>query len=218
MKPGMHVDNLHVERTSRFEQEKNGKDNIMIETMQWVRPEEIEARSMAIIEAEMPEGNWTPGELAVVKRCIHTAADFDYASNLYFSDGAVELAVNLMKSGRGFTIVTDTNMALAGVNKAALKQLNGTVRCFMADPDVAAEAKERGVTRAIVSMERAATLAGPVIFAIGNAPTALIRLYEMMQKGEIHPDFIIGTPVGFVNVVESKELICQSSVPCIVAR
>ena len=195
MKPGMHVDNLHVERTSRFEQEKNGKDNIMIETMQWVRPEEIEARSMAIIEAEMPEGNWTPGELAVVKRCIHTAADFDYASNLYFSDGAVEL-----------------------VNKAALKQLNGTVRCFMADPDVATEAKERGVTRAIVSMERAATLAGPVIFAIGNAPTALIRLYEMMQKGEIHPDFIIGTPVGFVNVVESKELICQSSVPCIVAR
>jgi len=218
MKPGMHVDNLHVERTSRFEQGKNGKDNIMIETMQWVRPEEIEARSMAIIEAEMPEGNWTPGELAVVKRCIHTAADFDYASNLYFSDGAVDLAVNLMKSGRGFTIVTDTNMALAGVNKAALKQLNGTVRCFMADPDVAAEAKERGVTRAIVSMERAATLAGPVIFAIGNAPTALIRLYEMMQKGEIHPDFIIGTPVGFVNVVESKELICQSSVPCIVAR
>ena len=203
MKPGMHVDNLHVERTSRFEQEKNGKDNIMIETMQWVRPEEIEARSMAIIEAEMPEGNWTPGELAVVKRCIHTA---------------VELAVNLMKSGRGFTIVTDTNMALAGVNKAALKQLNGTVRCFMADPDVAAEAKERGVTRAIVSMERAATIAGPVIFAIGNAPTALIRLYEMMQKGEIHPNFIIGTPVGFVNVVESKELICQSSVPCIVAR
>lgn len=190
----------------------------MIETMQWVRPEEIEARSMAIIESEMPKGNWTPGELAVVKRCIHTAADFDYAENLYFSDGAVELAVDLMKSGNGFTIVTDTNMALAGVNKAALKQLNGTVCCFMADPDVAAEAKERGVTRAIVSMERAAKLDGPVIFAIGNAPTALIRLYEMMQKDEIHPDFIIGTPVGFVNVVESKEFICQSDVPCIVAR
>lgn len=154
----------------------------------------------------------------MVKRCIHTAADFDYAENLYFSDGAVELAVNLMKSGNGFTIVTDTNMALAGVNKAALKQLNGTVRCFMADPDVAAEAKKRGVTRAIVSMERAAKLDGPVIFAIGNAPTALIRLYEMMQKDEIHPDFIIGTPVGFVNVVESKEFICQSDVPCIVAR
>lgn len=219
MKPGMHVDNLHVERTSRFEQEKNGKDNIMIETMQWVRPEEIEARSMAIIEAEMPEGNWTPGELAVVKRCIHTAADFDYASNLYFSDGAVELAVNLMKSGRGFTIVTDTNMALAGVNKAALKQLNGTVRCFMADPDVAAEAKERGVTRAIVSMERAATLAGPVIFAIGNAPTALVSLEALMEADKLHPALIIGVPVGFVNVVESKELvIANCCAPYIVAR
>ena len=190
----------------------------MIEEMQWVRPEEIEARSMAIIESEMPKGSWSAGELAVVKRCIHTAADFDYAENLYFSPHAVEQAVAMMKSGNGFTIVTDTNMALAGVNKAALKQLNGNVRCFMADPDVAAEAKERGVTRAIVSMERAAKLSGPVIFAIGNAPTALIRLYEMMQNGEIHPDFIIGTPVGFVNVVESKELICQSDVSCIVAR
>ena len=190
----------------------------MIEEMQWVRPEEIEARSMAIIESEMPKGSWSAGELAVVKRCIHTAADFDYAENLYFSPHAVEQAVAMMKSGNGFTIVTDTNMALAGVNKAALKQLNGNVRCFMADPDVAAEAKKRGVTRAIVSMERAAKLSGPVIFAIGNAPTALIRLYEMMQNGEIHPDFIIGTPVGFVNVVESKELICQSDVPCIGAR
>ena len=190
----------------------------MIEEMQWVRPEEIEARSMAIIESEMPKGSWSAGELAVVKRCIHTAADFDYAENLYFSPHAVEQAVAMMKSGNGFTIVTDTNMALAGVNKAALKQLNGAVRCFMADPDVAAEAKERGVTRAIVSMERAAKLSGPVIFAIGNAPTALIRLYEMMQTGEIHPDFIIGTPVGFVNVVESKELICQSDVSCIGAR
>ena len=178
----------------------------MIEEMQWVRTEEIEARSMAIIESEMPKGSWSAGELAVVKRCIHTAADFDYAENLYFSPHAVEQAVAMMKSGNGFTIVTDTNMALAGVNKAALKQLNGNVRCFMADPDVAAEAKERGVTRAIVSMERAAKLSSPVIFAIGNAPTALIRLYEMMQNGEIHPDFIIGTPVGFVNVVESKEL------------
>ena len=168
----------------------------MIEEMQWVRPEEIEARSMAIIESEMPKGSWSAGELAVVKRCIHTAADFDYAENLYFSPHAVEQAVAMMKSGNGFTIVTDTNMALAGVNKAALKQLNGNVRCFMADPDVAAEAKERGVTRAIVSMERAAKLSGPVIFAIGNAPTALIRLYEMMQNGEI----------------------CQSDVPCIVAR
>lgn len=195
-----------------------GKDDIMIEEMQWVRPEEIEARSMAIIESEMPKGDWTKGELAVLKRCIHTAADFDYAKNLYFSDKAVEKTVELMRSGSGFTIVTDTNMALAGINKNALAQLNGSARCFMAEPDVAAEAKARGVTRAIVSMERAAKLAGSVIFAIGNAPTALIRLYEMIEKQEIRPDLIIGVPVGFVNVVESKELICQLEVPCIVAR
>ena len=218
MKPGMHVDNLHVERTSRFEQEKNGKDNIMIETMQWVRPEEIEARSMAIIEAEMPEGNWTPGELAVVKRCIHTAADFDYASNLYFSDGAVELAVNLMKSGRGFTIVTDTNMVKAGINKKTLAKFGGEVHCFVADADVAEEAKQRGVTRSTVSMERAAKLDVPVIFAIGNAPTALIELDRLMREQDLKPELIIGVPVGFVNVVESKELILQSQAPHIVAR
>ena len=110
-------------------------------------------------------------------------------------------------------------MALAGVNKAALKQLNGTVRCFMADPDVAAEAKEQGRDKGYRQYgTRGNSLPDRSSFAIGNAPTALIRLYEMMQKGEIHPDFIIGTPVGFVNVVESKELIYQSSVPCIVAR
>lgn len=190
----------------------------MIENMDWVKPEEIEARSMAIIESEMPRGTWEPGELAVVKRCIHTSADFDYAENLYFSDGAVKRVLELMSGGSGFTIITDTNMAAAGVNKRALEKLGGTVRCFMAEPDVAAEAKKRGVTRAIVSMERAAELPGPLIFAIGNAPTALIRLYELVESGNVKPELIIGVPVGFVNVVESKELICRTEVPCIVAR
>ena len=181
-------------------------------------PADIERTSMRIITEELAQRRLEvpPENAAVVKRVIHTTADFDYAQNLHFTPAAVAAGIAAMHEG--VTIITDTNMALAGVNKAALKQLNGNVRCFMADPDVAAEAKERGVTRAIVSMERAAKLSGPVIFAIGNAPTALIRLYEMMQNGEIHPDFIIGTPVGFVNVVESKELICQSDVPCIVAR
>lgn len=190
----------------------------MIENMDWVKPEEIEARSMEIIESEMPRGTWEPGELAVVKRCIHTSADFDYAENLYFSDGAVKHALELLSGGSGFTIITDTNMAAAGINKRALDKLGGTVRCFMAEPDVAAEAKKRGVTRAIVSMERAAGLPGPVIFAIGNAPTALIRLYELVESGTVKPELIIGVPVGFVNVVESKELICRTEVPCIVAR
>lgn len=189
----------------------------MYDKTDWIKPEEIEARSMAIIEQEMPAGDWTPGELAVVKRCIHTAADFDYARNLYFSPNAVETALEIFKKG-GFTIVTDTNMGAAGINKQALSKLGGSVRCFMAEEDVAAEAKARGITRAVVSMERAAGIAGPVVFAIGNAPTALIRLCEMAKEGEIHPAFVIGAPVGFVNVVESKEQLCAMPLSCIVAR
>ena len=189
----------------------------MLEQLEWVKPEEIEKRSMAIIESEMPAGSWTPEERLVVKRCIHTAADFDYAENLYFSPGAVDEALRIMRSG-GFTIVTDTNMAAAGINKQALTKLGGAVRCFMAEADVAKEAKERGVTRGAVSMERAAALEGPLIVAVGNAPTALIRLWEMMEAGQIRPAFVIGAPVGFVNVVESKELICRSQAPCIVAK
>lgn len=189
----------------------------MFEKTDWIKPEEIEARSMAIIEEEMPAGEWTPGELAVVKRCIHTAADFDYAKNLYFSPGAVETAIDIFRQG-SFTIVSDTNMAAAGINKQALGRLGGAVRCFMAEEDVAEEAKARGVTRAVVSMEHAAGIEGPVIFAIGNAPTALIRICEMAGAGELHPAFVIGAPVGFVNVVESKELLCSMQIPCIVAR
>jgi len=184
--------------------------------IEWFEPGEIEKRSMAIIEQEMPGGSWTPGELKVVKRCIHTSADFDYAAALYFSPEAVEQAREILQSG--VTIVTDTNMAAAGINKKALKQHNCSVRCFMADEDVAWEAKERGITRAAVSMERAARLAGPVFLAIGNAPTALIRLYDMIRAGTFRPSFIIGVPVGFVNVTESKELIIGSGVPCIVAK
>lgn len=190
----------------------------MMEHENRMKPEEIEARSMEIIGREMPAGDWTPEELAVVKRCIHTSADFDYAENLYFSDGAVERVLAVLSAEEPFTIVTDTNMAAAGINKTALEKLGGTVRCFMADPNVAQEARERGITRAVVSMEYAAQLPGPVIFAIGNAPTALIRLYEMIEAGRLNPAFIIGVPVGFVNVVESKELICRTDIPCIVAR
>lgn len=188
----------------------------MWEQTKWIRPEEIERRSMEIIEEEMPKGNWTPGELAVVKRCIHTSADFDYASSLYFSPGVVERAKKVLKDG--VVIVTDTNMAAAGINKKVLSGLGGSVRCFMADEEVAKEAKERGITRAAVSMERAARLGRQVAFAIGNAPTALIRLYDMINAEELSPAFIIAVPVGFVNVVESKERIKETGVPCIVAR
>ena len=183
---------------------------------EWIRPEDIEKRSMEIIGQEMPDGNWTPEELAVVKRCIHTSADFDYAENLYFSDQAVCHARKAL--AQGATIVTDTNMAAAGINKKALERLGGSVRCFMAEEETAREAKARGITRAAVSMEYAAALKGPLIFAIGNAPTALIRLYELIREGKAEPAFIIGAPVGFVNVIEAKELIRTAGIPCIIAR
>lgn len=188
----------------------------MLEHIKWIRPDEIEQRSMEIIEQEMPAGDWTPEELAVVKRCIHTSADFDYASNLYFSPDAVKHGRDALK--KGAVIITDTSMAAAGINKKALSRLGGLVRCFMTEESVALEAKNRGVTRAAVSMEKAASLKGPLIFAIGNAPTALIRLCELIEEGKVLPDLVIATPVGFVNVVESKELVCAAKVPHIVAK
>ncbi|MBS5704606.1 MAG: precorrin-8X methylmutase [Butyricicoccus pullicaecorum] len=156
------------------------------------------------------------GQAEVVKRVIHTSADFDYADNLVFSPDVVAKAKDALR--KGATIVTDTNMALAGISKATLAKLGGKAVCFMAEEQVAKEAKERGVTRAAVSMEHAAKLEGPVIFAIGNAPTALIRLHEMIEAGEINPALIIGVPVGFVNVVESKELFLGGRTPYIIAR
>lgn len=188
----------------------------MSEKIQLVKPEEIEARSMAIIEQELPLDRWSEEELLVVKRCIHTSADFDYVDNLCFSPNAVKKGLEAL--AQGAAIVTDTNMAAAGINKAALARTGGSVKCFMADPDVAEEAKSRGVTRATVCMERGAALPGPVIFAVGNAPTALIRLHELIREGVMTPALIIGVPVGFVNVVESKELILRTAIPYIVAK
>lgn len=188
----------------------------MLDGIMFVKPDEIEKKSMEIITSEMGEHTWAEDELLVVKRCIHTAADFDYARNLVFSEGAVRQAREAVMAGA--SIVTDTSMAAAGINKKALTRWGGRVHCFMAEEDVAREAKEKGVTRASICMERGAALEGPVIFAVGNAPTALIRLYEMMEEGRVKPALIIGAPVGFVNVVESKELILSASVPFIVAR
>ena len=160
-----------------------------------------------------------------MKRCIHTTADFEYADSLAFSDRAVELGLEALR--RGAHIVTDTRMGWSGVNKGRLEKLGGEALCFMADPDVAAAAAERGCTRATASMDKAAELYGaggpradiPCIFAVGNAPTALVRLYELVTEGVLKPALIIGVPVGFVNVVQSKELILTlPDTPCIVAR
>lgn len=189
-----------------------------MDRIEYVLPEEIEKRSFAIIEEELQCRGITlqAEEAMITKRVIHTSADFDYANTMTYSKDAVTRVKELILSGAD--IVTDTNMALSGINKKVLARFGGVAHCFMAEEAVAKEAKERGVTRATVSMERAAAIGKPVIFAIGNAPTALIRLYEMIKSGSYEPAFIIGVPVGFVNVEGAKELIMETQVPYIINR
>ena len=181
-------------------------------------PADIERTSMKIITGELAQrGLDIPPENApVVKRVIHTTADFDYAQTMTYSENAVEIAKDLLKNGAD--IVTDTNMALAGINKKVLASFGGEAHCYMADAEVAAMAKERRTTRAAISMELASKREKPVIFAVGNAPTALIQIYEMMQESDWRPAFVIGVPVGFVNVEAAKELILQTDVPHIINR
>ena len=187
--------------------------------LQNVLPADIEKRSMEIIGEELGELKIDPEKISIVKRVIHTSADFDYARNMRFSEGVVEKALEALKNGA--TIITDTNMACTGINKAGLAKLGAKAVCFMADADVAADvaarAKEAGSTRAAACMEKACTVEGPVIIAVGNAPTALVRLDELVKEGKIKPALVIGVPVGFVNVVESKEIIMQTGIPYIVA-
>ena len=194
--------------------------------IEYSRPADIEKRSMELISREMktvPPKYHAP----VIRRVIHTTADFEYEQTLVFSGNAVTSALTALCAARSsaesdilssVTIVTDTNMALSGINKGALSRLNCRAGCYMADPAVAEDAERRGVTRAAVSMEKAAELKGPLIFAIGNAPTALLRLKELIDADAVRPELVVGVPVGFVNVVESKELIMESDVPYIVAR
>ena len=186
--------------------------------IEYLLPEEIEKRSFEIITEELKKRGITllSEQEMITKRVIHTSADFDYADTLVYSKDAVAIAKELLKNGAD--IVTDTNMALAGINKKALAKLGGQAHCFMADEDVARIAKKRGVTRAVVSMDKARNIEKPVIFAVGNAPTALVQLYEMMQEENWHPAFVIGVPVGFVNVEAAKELIMETEVSYIVNR
>ena len=187
-----------------------------LDDLAFVKPADIEARSFEIISSEL-DRELDPENELVIKRCIHTSADFDYADNLAFSEHAVTRGIEALLGG--CSIVTDTKMAASGINKRVLGRFGGEVLNFISDADVAAEAKERGLTRAAVSMERAAATERDLVYAIGNAPTALVRIYEMMQDGQMKPPaLIIGVPVGFVNVVESKELVMQLDVPYIVAR
>lgn len=184
--------------------------------LEFVAPGDIEDRSMEIIQSEMGPHSFTQEQLPIVKRCIHTSADFDYVKNLAFTPGAVAAGIAAIR--QGCTIVTDTQMARAGINKRVLAKFGGEAVCFMSDEDVAQEAKARGVTRAVVSMERAAKLPGTVILAVGNAPTALARACELVSEGAFAPALIVGVPVGFVNVVESKNILEGTPGEHIVAR
>ncbi len=179
-------------------------------------PDEIEQKSFEIITKELGDVELDPLQAPIIKRCIHTSADFDYLDNLCFSDRAVEQLQAAIRAGA--SIVTDTQMGKSGINKKELSKYGGEVLCFMSDEDVAQSALENGTTRAVASMDKAAALDRPLIFAIGNAPTALIRLYELIREGRLKPCGIIGVPVGFVNVAFSKELIMQTEAPYIVAR
>ena len=183
--------------------------------LEYVLPADIERRSFEIIQSEIDRE--IPEDIKpVVLRAIHTSADFDYLENLYFSPDVVQHALDVLR--KGALIVTDTNMARTGINKAALIRHGCESLCFMADEDVAQAAKINGTTRATASVDKAANLGKPVIFAAGNAPTALIRLCEHITSGTFRPELVIGVPVGFVNVVQSKEMLIDTGIPCIVAR
>ncbi len=185
--------------------------------IEYVRPSEIEKRSFEIISRELKDRGIALDEryAPVIKRCIHTTADFDYADTLVFSKDALDVFKSLIVNGAA--IVTDTNMALSGINKKELEKYGCSIHCFMADDDIADEAVKRGVTRASVSMEKAMTMDKPVIFVIGNAPTALITLRESYDRG-YRPAFIVGVPVGFVNVEAAKELIINSDIDHVINR
>jgi len=184
--------------------------------IEYVLPNEIEKRSFEIIESELGDRKISEDIKPVVLRAIHTTADFDYYDNLCFSENAVSVFSEILR--KGAVIVTDTNMSKSGINKKALKKNGCECMCFMSDEDVAESAKINGTTRAVASVDKASKLGKPVIYAVGNAPTALIRLAEHIKNGTFRPAFIIGVPVGFVNVVASKELIMDCGVPYIVAK
>ena len=184
--------------------------------IQYSRPDEIEKRSFELIRSEMTTSP-PPEEAAIIMRAIHTTADFEFEKSLVFSPGAVASAKKAIREGALF--ITDTNMALSGINKKALEQTGCSAVCFMADREVAEEAAERGTTRAVVSMEKAAKLKGrPLIFVIGNAPTALLRMADLIDEGNVSPALVIGVPVGFVNVIESKERMISTAEEYIIAR
>lgn len=192
-----------------------------------IKPEDIEKKSFEILTSQMDKDRlkfYTDDELLVVKRTIHTTADFDYQYNVIFQNNAIETLKHCIQSNA--MIFTDTNMALSGINKRIMTgKFSITPRCLIAESDTVEYAKKNNTTRATASVDLAYQIRDekqdlnkgkkiPIVFAVGNAPTALIRIHELLDK--YTPDFIIAAPVGFVNVIEAKELIKQSNIPAII--
>jgi len=178
-----------------------------------MKPNDIETLSFQIIDSEAGPHGFSPPQWEIVRRMIHTSADFEYMQTVYFHPRAVDTGLAALK--KGCPIVTDTNMALAGIRKTDLLKLGGKARCLMGDADVAAQAAVLGTTRAEVAVDKAAGDMDGGIWVVGNAPTALLRLVDLIEDGQIRPALIVGLPVGFVNAAESKEALRRTGAVCI---
>ena len=190
--------------------------NKLLDEIEIVQPAEIEKRSFEIITGILGDREFPKMHGPIIKRVIHTTADFDYADTVKISDGAVEKAMSAIKEGS--PIFTDTMMAASGINKKLLGKWGGQVTCLIGDENVAEEAKARGITRSAVCMEKYVGLNKYAVFAVGNAPTALLRLSELIRQGKAAPALVVGVPVGFVNVIEAKKILMDTGVPYIVAE
>ncbi|MCK8825530.1 precorrin-8X methylmutase [Fuchsiella alkaliacetigena] len=180
------------------------------------KPQDIENKSMKIIKAEVGDFDCSSEEEKIIKRVIHATADFDFKDLVIIADDAVEAGLKALRSGAN--IVTDVNMLRAGINERKLGALGGEIECFISDDQVAKDAKEEGITRSMMAMRKAVQNPQNKIFAIGNAPTALFELMELMEAGKAEPELIIGTPVGFVGAKESKAELEKMDIPFITVR
>ncbi|UOE95996.1 precorrin-8X methylmutase [Alkalihalobacillus sp. LMS39] len=178
-----------------------------------VQPQEIEGKSFEMIDEEVGEHSFTEEQYKVVQRIIHASADFELGKSVVFHPNAVQAGIEAIRSGK--MVVADVQMIQSGISKPRIEKYGGHVRVYISDEDVMEEAKRLNTTRAIISMRKAIKEAEGGIFAIGNAPTALLELIRLVKTGEARPGLIVGMPVGFVSAAESKEELAKLDVPFI---
>lgn len=178
-----------------------------------MKPQEIETMSFRIIDEEAGDHGFAPDAWSIVRRVIHTSADFDWLRMIRLHPGAIAAGVAAIRNGRA--VITDTNMARAGIRCRDLERFGGTVRCYMGDPKVAETAAREGITRAKAAVDIAAPEMAGGIYVVGNAPTALLRLMELIGSGRAQPALVVGLPVGFVNAAESKAMLLETDIPYI---